>query len=170
MTISEGDTIPSGTFSYVPYSPELSSAAVCGVPTKLNTDDWKGKKIVLFGVPGAFTKSCSVNHLPHYIKKAPELKSKGVSSIYCISANDAFVISAWGRLHGTNEHIEMLSDWSLEWLEKAGLAIDLSSNGLGKRGTRFALIIDDLKVKYVGIEPAPGSVTVSGVDSVLAKL
>ncbi|EFP74920.2 hypothetical protein PGT21_025696 [Puccinia graminis f. sp. tritici] len=170
MPLKVGDTIPSGTFSYIPYTPELSSPTVCGNAIDLKTDQWKGKKIVLFGVPGAFTKTCSANHLPAYVKKAGELKSKGISGIYCIASNDAFVMSGWGRLLGSNEHVEMISDSTLKWLEEAGLTVDLSAHGLGKRGTRFALVIDDLKVTYVGIEESPGSVSVSGVDAVLPKL
>ncbi|KAH9459266.1 hypothetical protein Pst134EA_019420 [Puccinia striiformis f. sp. tritici] len=169
-SLKVGDTIPSGTFSYIPYTPELSSPTVCGNAIDLKSDQWKGKKIVLFGVPGAFTKTCSANHLPAYIKKADELKSKGISGIYCIASNDAFVMSGWGRLLGSNEHVEMISDSTLKWLEEAGLTVDLTAHGLGKRGTRFALVIDDLKVTYVGIEESPGSVSVSGVDAVLPKL
>lgn len=169
-SLKVGDTIPSGTFSYIPYTPELSSPTVCGNAIDLKTDAWKGKKIVLFGVPGAFTKSCSTNHLPGYIKKAGEVKAKGIDGIYCIASNDAFVMSGWGRLLGSHEHVEMISDSSLKWLEQAGLTVDLSSHGLGKRGTRFALVLDDLKVTYVGVEESAGSVTVSSVDAVLPKL
>jgi len=169
-TLKVGDSIPSGTFSYIPYTPELSSPTVCGNAIDLKTDHWKQKKIVLFGVPGAFTKSCSNNHLPGYIQKAKELKSKGISGIYCIASNDPFVMSGWGRLHGSNEHVEMISDSTFKWLDEAGLTADLSSHGLGKRANRFALVLDDLKVTYVGIEEAAGSVTVSGVEAVLSKL
>lgn len=165
-----GDSIPSGAFRYIPYSPELSSPTACGNPITLKTDEWKGKKIVLFGIPGAFTKSCSANHLPGYVQKAKEIKSKGVSGIYCIASNDAYVMSGWGRTLGSNEHVEMISDISLEWLEAAGLTVDLSANGLGKRAARFALVIDDLKVTYVGIEEQAGNVSVSGADAVIAKL
>ncbi|KNZ58294.1 hypothetical protein VP01_195g10 [Puccinia sorghi] len=164
-SLKVGDSIPSGTLSYIPYTPELSSPTVCGNAIDLKTDHWKGKKIVLFGVP-----ACSNNHLPGYIQKAKELKSKGISGIYCIASNDPFVMSGWGRLHGSNEHVEMISDSTLKWLEEAGLTVDLSSHGLGKRANRFALVLDDLKVTYVGIEEAAGSVTVSGAEAVLSKL
>ncbi|MBW0463413.1 hypothetical protein O181_003128 [Austropuccinia psidii MF-1] len=159
MTLKVGDTIPSGQFTYIPYTPELSSPTVCGNPVGLKTDDWKSKKIILFGVPGAFTKVCSVNHLPPYIEKAPAIKAKGVDKIYCIATNDAFVMSGWGRTYGSNEHVEMLSDWTLKWLDQAGLSVDLTANGLGKRSARFAMIIDDLKVTHISVESQPGGVS-----------
>lgn len=169
-TLKTGDTIPSGHFKYIPFSPELASPTVCGNPIDLKTDAWKGKKVVLIGVPGAFTKTCSNNHLPGFIEKAGDIKSKGVSGIYCIASNDAHVMSGWGRLLGSNEHVEMISDASFEWLEAAGLTTDLSSHDLGKRASRFALIIDDLKATYVGVEERASSVSSSGVEAVLAKL
>ncbi|KAF9066718.1 Redoxin [Rhodocollybia butyracea] len=170
-TIEIGDTIADGTFTYVPYTPELDSHAACGVPTKLSIrKEWKGKKVVLFGVPGAFTPTCHVNHLPPYISKHDELKAKGVDVIAVVGANDPFVMSGWGRFEGLKDKILTLSDPNVEWAKQVGLIADLSARGLGVRIARFALILDDLVVKYLGVEPAPGAVTVSGADVVLSKL
>ncbi|KAJ3793008.1 1-Cys peroxiredoxin isozyme [Lentinula aff. detonsa] len=169
-TIKVGDTVPDGTFSYIPYSPELDSHAACGVPTKLNiSKDWKGKKIVLFAVPGAFTPTCHVNHLPPYVEKYDEFKSKGVDEIAVVAANDAFVMSGWGRFEGLKDKILTLSDPNVEWSKKLGLDLDLSALAFGTRTARYAMIIDDLVVKYVEVEPGT-EVTVSGAEAVLAKL
>ncbi|KDQ51864.1 hypothetical protein JAAARDRAFT_62226 [Jaapia argillacea MUCL 33604] len=168
-SIKVGDTIPTGTFSYVAWSPELENNLACGVPSKLSTDEWKGKKVVLFSVPGAFTPTCHINHLPPYIHKYDEFKAKGVDVIAVVAANDPFVMSGWGRVEGVKDKILTLSDTYAEWSASLGLTIDLNARGLGIRTNRYAMIIDDLVVKYVEVEPAPG-VTVSGADAVLAKL
>ncbi|KAF5375780.1 hypothetical protein D9757_008976 [Collybiopsis confluens] len=169
-TIKLGDTIPSGVFTYVPYSAELDDHSACGVPTKLDiTKDWKGKKVVLFAVPGAFTPTCHVNHLPPYIQKYDEFKAKGVDVIAVVAANDAFVMSGWGRFEKLQDKILTLSDPNAEWSAKLGLSIDLSALAFGTRTARYAIILDDLVVKYVDVEPGTG-VTVSGADVVLSKL
>ncbi|PPQ80125.1 hypothetical protein CVT25_001424 [Psilocybe cyanescens] len=157
-SVKVGDTIPEGTFKYVPYTPDLES----GVTTTLSTNEWKGKKVVLFSVPGAFTPTCHVNHLPPYIQKYDEFKAKGVDVIAVVAANDPFVMSGWGR-------ILALSDTDAQWNKKLGLTLDLTDKGLGLRTARYALIIDDLVIKYFGPEPGPG-VTASGADAVLAAL
>ncbi|KJA22584.1 hypothetical protein HYPSUDRAFT_67045 [Hypholoma sublateritium FD-334 SS-4] len=169
MSLSVGDTIPEGTFKYVPYTPELEDGLACGVPTTLSTNDWKGKKVVLFAVPGAFTPTCHVNHLPPYIKKYDEFKAKGVDVIIVIAANDPFVLSGWARVEGLKDKIIAASDTDVAWSKKIGHVFDLSAHGLGIRTGRYALIIDDLVVKYIGSEPGPG-VSVSGADAVLAAL
>ncbi|TBU28208.1 Redoxin [Dichomitus squalens] len=171
-SVKVGDVIPEGTFVHVPFSPELKDHNACGIPTKLSTDAWKGKKVVLFSVPGAFTPSCHANHAPPYLAKVPELKAKGVDVVAVVSANDPFVLSGWSRILGFKDAILALSDPNGAWSEKLGLTVDLSGLGigLGKRTTRFALVIDDLKVTYAGVEPDPTQVTVSGVDAVLAAL
>lgn len=168
-TIKVGDKIPSGTFKYVPYTPELDDALACGVPTTLSTDEWKGKKVVLFSVPGAFTPTCHANHLPPYIKKYDEFKAKGVDVIAVVAANDPFVMSGWARVSGLKDKILALSDTNAEWSGSMGLSADMSARGFGIRTARYALVIDDLVVKYIGVENAPG-VTVSGADAVLANL
>ncbi|KAF8915809.1 1-Cys peroxiredoxin isozyme [Mucidula mucida] len=168
-SIKVGDTIPEGTFNYIAYTPELDDNLACGVPTKLSTSAWKGKKIVLFSVPGAFTPTCHVNHLPPYLQKYDEIKAKGVDAIVLVAANDAFVLSGWGRFEGVKDKILMLSDTNAAWSGSMGLSVDLAHVGFGTRTGRYALIIDDLVVKYVELEPGPG-VTVSGADAILAAL
>ncbi|KAH9855471.1 Redoxin-domain-containing protein [Lenzites betulinus] len=167
--IQVGDTIPQGKFTYIPYTPALDDNSACGIPTKLNTDEWKGKKVVLVSVPGAFTPTCHANHLPPFLKKYDEFKAKGVDVIAVISTNDAFVLSGWARFLGVADKIVMLSDYEAKWSAQLGLEHDRSAEELGIRTRRYALIIDDLKVKYVGAEFEPG-VTASGADAVLAAL
>ncbi|OCB89458.1 6-phosphogluconate dehydrogenase C-terminal domain-like protein [Sanghuangporus baumii] len=147
----------------------VETPLACGIPIQLKTDDWKGKKVVLFSIPGAFTPTCHVNHLPGFLKKYDEFKAKGVDVIAVVAANDPFVMSGWGRVEGVQDKILCLSDTSAQWSKSLGLSIDLSERGLGVRTARYALIINDLKVEYTGVESAPG-VTVSGADAVLASL
>ncbi|KAF9002525.1 Redoxin [Cyathus striatus] len=168
-TIKVGDTIPEGTFKYVAYTPELDDNLACGIPTALSTKDWKGKKVVLFAVPGAFTPTCHVNHLPPYLKKYDEIKAKGVDVVAVVAANDPFVMSGWGRFEGLKDKILALSDADAAWSKKLGLTLDLTAAGLGIRTARYALIIDNLVVKYVGAEPGK-EVSVSGADAVLTAL
>ncbi|GAA5891664.1 hypothetical protein JCM6882_006160 [Rhodosporidiobolus microsporus] len=170
LTIQIGETIPDVQLGYVPFAPELDDPAVCGLPGKISThSDWKGKKVVVFGIPGSFTKTCSENHLPPYVSSFDDFKSKGVDSIYCISSNDMFVQSAFGRVHKTSDKVVCVGDPTYAFLEPTGLTQDLSHVGFGKRAKRFALVIDDLKVTYVGEETGPG-VGPSGAEAVLAKL
>ncbi|RDB16459.1 putative peroxiredoxin [Hypsizygus marmoreus] len=169
-SIKVGDLIPQGTFTYIPYSPELeSNHLACGNPIKLSTDEWKGKKVVIFSVPGAFTPTCHAKHLPGYLEKYDELKAKGVDVIAVVSANDPFVLSGWARFEGVKDKILALSDTYAQWSKSLGLSVDLTERGLGIRTARYAIILDDLKVTYVELETAPG-VTVSGADAVLANL
>ncbi|KIY50085.1 thioredoxin-dependent peroxidase [Fistulina hepatica ATCC 64428] len=169
MVIQVGEMIPETTFSYVAWTPELEDQSACGVPTKLSTSEWKGKKVVLFSVPGAFTPTCHVNHLPPYLQKYNEFKAKGVDVVAVVAANDPFVMSGWGRVEGLKDKILALSDTNASWSASLGLQKDLSGIGFGIRTGRYALIIDNLVVKYVGVEEG-GDVTVSGADAVLAKL
>ncbi|KAG5640938.1 hypothetical protein DXG03_006600 [Asterophora parasitica] len=137
---------------------------------KLSTDEWKGKKVVLFSVPGAFTPTCHAKHLPGYIEKYDEFKAKGVDVIAVLASNDAFVMSGWGRAEGVQDKARIpiltLSDNGAEWSKSLGLSLE--SPGI-TRTARYAIVIDDLKVTYFEVEQAPG-VTVSGADAVLAKL
>ncbi|BGO92150.1 hypothetical protein NBRC10512_000881 [Rhodotorula toruloides] len=170
MTIEVGQTIPDAELGYVPYTDELEDPSVCGLPSKIHTHkDWKGKKVVIFGIPGSFTKTCSENHLPPYVTAYDQFKSKGVDAIYCIATNDMFVQSAFGRVHKTGDKVICISDASMSFLRPAGLIQDLSHVGFGERAKRFALVVDDLKVTYVGEETGPG-VGPSGAEAVLAKL
>lgn len=168
-TIKIHDTISHGTFSYIPYSPELDDHSACGTPIVTTTDDWKDKKVVVFSVPGAFTPTCHINHLPPYVQRYQEFKDKGVDIIAVIAANDAFVMSGWTRFEKIGDKILGLSDVGAKWSATMGLSVDLSEAGLGIRTKRYALYIDNLQVKYIGVEPARG-VTVSGADAVLDAL
>ncbi|KAI0794931.1 1-Cys peroxiredoxin isozyme [Abortiporus biennis] len=168
-TIKVGDVIPKATFSYVPYSKETADVHACGIPQKLSTDEWKGKKVVLFSVPGAFTPTCHINHLPPYLTKYDEFKAKGVDVIAVVAANDPFVLDGWSKALGLGDKIVALSDTNVEWSKQLGLTLDLSGLGLGIRTSRFAIVLDDLVVKYVA-EPVGTEVTVSGADAVLAAL
>ncbi|KAF7377287.1 Peroxiredoxin [Mycena sanguinolenta] len=169
-SIKVGDTLPKGEFGYIPWAPELDDHATRVWTSKIDTEkDWKGKKVVLFSVPGAFTPTCHINHLPKFLEKYDEFKAKGVDVIAVVAANDLFVMSGWARFQGCKEKILALSDVGAKWSGGMNLSIDLTDRGLGVRTARYAMIIDDLVVKYVEVEPAPG-VTVSGAEAVLAKL
>ncbi|GAA5910419.1 thioredoxin peroxidase AHP1 [Sporobolomyces salmoneus] len=167
--IEVGSTIPSGEFATIEYAPELDDPAVCGRPSTVKTDSWKGKKVVIVAVPGSFTPTCSENHIPPFISGASKLKSKGVDEVYVLASNDVFVQSAWGRVLKAGDKLKFISDSSLKWLKEAGLSQDLSAVGFGERAKRFALILDDLKVTYLGVETGPG-VNASGFEAVQAKL
>lgn len=124
---------------------------------------------MIVSVPGAFTPTCTANHIPPFIKKVSEIKNKGVDDIIVLSANDAFVQSAWGKALGGADKLIFASDGNAEFSEAAGLSVDLTDRGLGKRSARYAIIVDHGKVSYVEQEPGR-EVTVSGVDAILAHL
>ncbi|KAI6040741.1 thioredoxin-dependent peroxidase [Pisolithus marmoratus] len=169
-TIAVGDRVPAGTFSYIPYTPEQDDPLVCGAPVTITTTDFfAGKKVVLVSVPGAFTPTCHVNHLPPFLERYDEFKSKGVDIVAVLAANDAFVMSGWARVEGLKDKILALSDSGAQWSQALGLSVDLSHVGFGLRTARYAMVLDDLVVKYLGVEPARG-VTVSGAEAVLEAL
>ncbi|KAK2467657.1 hypothetical protein APHAL10511_000512 [Amanita phalloides] len=167
--IKVNDLIPQGVFKYVPYTPELEDHSVCGRPIEFYTDEWKRKKVVLFSVPGAFTPTCHVNHLPPYLDKHEEFKKKGVDVIAVLAANDPFVMSGWARFEGLKDKILALSDTDAQWSTSLGLSQNLEHVGFGTRTKRYAMIIDNLFITYLGVEEGPG-VTVSGADAVLEHL
>ena len=159
MTISVGDKIPSATLK------------VMGAegPKDMTTDElFAGKKVVLFGVPGAFTPGCSKAHLPGFVVKADDILAKGVDTIACVAVNDAFVMDAWGKEHNA-EKITMLGDGNGELANKMGLEMDGSGFGLGTRNKRFALIADDGKVSWLAVDES-GAVEKSKAEEVLANL
>ncbi|RDW80129.1 peroxiredoxin-2D [Coleophoma crateriformis] len=162
-----GDSLPADTvFSYIPYTPEIESVAVCGMPINLNANkEWADKKVVLFALPGAFTPSCSASHLPGFIEKLPELKAKGVDVVACVSFNDAYVMSGWGKVNGVkDDSILFLCDPEASLSKKFGWTI-------GERTSRYALVIDHGKITYAAVEESPNfNVTVTSADSVLAAL
>ncbi len=160
MTIKVGDTIP---------SMKLMVATADG-PKEISTDEFfKGKKVVLLAVPGAFTPTCSIKHLPGFVQNADALKAKGVDTIACIAVNDVFVMDAWGKDQGTGDKISMLADGAAAFTKAIGLELDLNARGMGWRSQRYALIADNGKVIHLGIE-APGGFEVSKAEAVLAAL
>ncbi|CAO3637248.1 unnamed protein product [Cunninghamella echinulata] len=138
------------------------------VPFKLH-DQLKGKKAVIVAVPGAFTPTCSISHIPGFFEKADDLKAKGVDLIIGTSINDAFVMNGWSKVLGTKDKVILASEGGSGFYEKLGLTQDLTAKGMGIRSKRFALVVDDLTVTYVGVEEG-GDLTVSGVDAVLKSL
>jgi peroxiredoxin len=160
MTIKAGDTIPQVNFT---------TMTVDG-PTPISADDiFKGKKVVLFGLPGAFTPTCSAKHVPGYVEYADAIKAKGVDTIACVSVNDAFVMGAWAKDQNVGDKILMLADGSAKFAEAAGLVLDLFDRGMGIRCQRFALIVDDGIVSSVHIE-GPGEFEVSSAEAILGQL
>jgi peroxiredoxin (alkyl hydroperoxide reductase subunit C) len=160
MTIKAGDSVP---------SVKVTQATAEG-PREVDTAEFfKGRTVVLFGVPGAFTPTCSAKHLPSFVQNAGALKAKGVDVIACMAVNDAFVLSAWAKEQGITDQVVMLADGSGTFTKAMGLELDLVARGLGVRSQRFALIARDGKVAHIAIE-APGAFEVSKAEAVLAAL
>jgi glutaredoxin/glutathione-dependent peroxiredoxin len=165
--IKAGDTLPDATlFEF--FDVEGNGCSVGPNAFKV-ADLVKGKKIVIFGLPGAFTPTCSAQHVPGYVKHFDALKAKGVDEIWCVSVNDAFVMGAWGREQKSAGMVRMMADGSAEFTKKAGLEFDLTARGLGVRSQRYAMIVDNGVVKSLSIE-GPGKFEVSNAESVLAAL
>lgn len=160
MTIKVGDSIP---------SMKLMMATGDG-PKEVATDDiFKGKTVVLFAVPGAFTPTCSAKHLPGFVQNADAIKAKGVDTIACIAVNDAFVMGAWGKDQGTGDKVAMLADGSAAFAKALGLELDLMGRGMGVRSQRYALVAKDGKVTHLGVE-APGGFEASKAETILGVL
>jgi len=160
MTIKVGDRMPAGSFTQVTKDG----------PQKISAEDFfKGKKVVLFSVPGAFTPTCDAKHLPGFVEKASDLRAKGVDTIACIAVNDAFVMKAWGKSQNTDGKVEMLADGNGDYTKALGLDFDASGFGMGLRGQRFALLVDNGVVKQVNVE-AKGEFKVSSAEYVLGQL
>lgn len=160
MTIKKGDTIPNATLSHMgPKGPE-------GVETGTF---FAGKKVVLFSVPGAFTPTCSVRHLPGFIGQADAFFAKGVDLIVCTAVNDTFVMHAWGKAAGVGGKVMMLADGNGEFVNALGLALDARGFGMGQRGQRFSMVINNGVVKELNIEE-PGAFHLSSAEYVLAQL
>jgi glutaredoxin/glutathione-dependent peroxiredoxin len=167
MTIKVGDKMPEGTLAEFI---EVEGEGCTVGPNMFNTNDlFKGKKTVLFGLPGAFTPTCSAQHVPGFVKHAEALKAKGVSQVICFSVNDAFVMGAWARDQKTDGKVRMMGDGSAVYTKALGLEFDLTAKGLGMRCQRFVLVIDDGVVKHMAVE-GPGKFEVSSAEAVLAAL
>lgn len=129
----------------------------------------KNKKIVVFGLPGAYTPTCSAQHVPGYKQHYQALKSKGIDEIWCVSVNDAFVMGAWGRDQKVDNKVRMLADGNAEFTQKLGLEMDLTKHGMGLRSQRYAMLVDNGVVKSLWVE-APGKFEVSSAEAVLKQL
>jgi len=154
MTIKQGEKLPSGTFKVM----------TAEGPKEISTDDlFKGKKVVFFAVPGAFTPTCSKQHLPSYVKNFDQIKSQGVDTIACMSVNDVFVMDAWGKDQGVGEKVQMLADGNGEYAKKLGLELDGSKFGLGSRSKRFSMIVNDGVVEKLNVDE--GKYELSGAEA-----
>ncbi|KAH1066464.1 hypothetical protein J1N35_031451 [Gossypium stocksii] len=161
VCIAVGDTIPDGTLSYADEAHQILNVSVHSLAA--------AKQVILCGVPGAFTPTCSLKHVPGFIEKAEELKSKGISEIIVISVNDPYVMRAWGKSYPENKHVKFLSDSSGAYVKTLGLELDVSDRGFGIRSQRFALLLDDLKVKVANVE-SDGQFKVSSAEDMLKAL
>jgi glutaredoxin/glutathione-dependent peroxiredoxin len=160
MTIKVGDKMPAGTFKTMTKDG----------PQNLTTDQlFKGKRVVLFSVPGAFTPTCDAKHLPGFVEQANTLKSKGVDTIACMAVNDVFVMNAWGKQGNVGDRVLMLADGNGEYARTLGLEMDASGYGMGTRGKRFAVVAKDGVVTGLFVE-APGEFKVSSAEHVLSQL
>jgi peroxiredoxin len=160
MAIKPGERMPAGALKRMTKEG----------PKDLSTDElFKGKLVVLFSVPGAFTPTCDAKHLPGFVQLADQIRAKGVDTIACMAVNDVFVMNAWGKASGVGDRILMLADGNGEYARALGLELDAKGYGMGTRGQRFAIIARDGVVTHVNVE-APGQFKVSAADYVLGQL
>ncbi len=161
MTIAEGDVLPDATFRLM--GPD-------GIETLSTKDLFGGKKVVLFAVPGAFTPTCHIKHLPGFIAAADAFKGKGVDDVLCVAVNDPFVLNAWAQATGAADKVKVISDGNGEFTKKIDMDFDGSGVGLGTRSKRYAMVVDDGVVKLLRTEEDPGEAGVSTAESVLSSL
>ena len=160
MAIKVGDRVPNGAFTVM----------TSDGPKPMTTDElFKGKKVVLFAVPGAFTPTCHKNHLPGFVKNLSAIKSKGIDTIAVTGVNDVFVMDAWKKSSG-GDGIEFLADGSAAWAKAVGITADLTERGLGVRSGRYSMLVEDGVVKSLNVEDTPGKADVSGADNLLKSL
>jgi peroxiredoxin len=166
MTIKIGESLPDATLSesttfgeFCPVSPEKVSVAAAV----------KGKRVVIFAVPGAFTPTCSAKHVPGFLANFDAIKAKNVDEIWCIATNDGFVMAAWGQAEKAIGKIRFLGDGSAELTKKLGLELDLTAHGMGVRSQRFSMLVDDGVVKQLNVEPG-GGFEVSNAETILKQL
>jgi peroxiredoxin len=164
--IKPGDAIPDATLTETtefgeacPLSPKPVAVAAA----------LKGKRVVIFGLPGAFTPTCSAKHLPGYVADLPALKGRGVDEVWCVSVNDGYVMAAWGREQHAIGKVRMLGDGNGDFVKKLGLDVDLTKAGMGLRSARFSLLVEDGVVKQVNVEQ-PGKFEVSDAATMLRQL
>ena len=166
MTIKVGDRLPEGKLS---ESVEFDAA--CPLPPKEVSvgEATKGKKIVVFALPGAFTPTCSAKHVPGYVSNIDKLKAKKVDEVWCVATNDGFVMAAWGRDQKAIGKVRMMGDGSGLWTRALGLELDLTARGMGVRSQRYSMLVDDGVVKALNVE-GPGKFEVSDADTMLRQL
>lgn len=160
MTIKAGDTVPSTI---------LFEMGAEGMELITASDLFGGKKILMFGLPGAFTPTCSAQHLPGYVRMADQIKAKGVDEIVCFAVNDAFVMAAWGVDQNVGDKVRMIADGSADFTTVAGLELDRFDGGMGLRCQRFAMLVEDGTVVSIDVEP-PGEMGVSSAEHQLGQL
>ncbi|HEX9465800.1 MAG TPA: peroxiredoxin [Alphaproteobacteria bacterium] len=159
MAIKVGDKVPSGKLKFMSKDG----------PKDITTDElFKGKKVALFALPGAFTPTCSAKHLPGYVQNAEQLRTKGINTIACLSVNDAFVMDAWGKNQNVGEKVMMLADGSADFTKALGMELDLTPNGMGLRSRRYSMLVDDGVVKQLNVEK-PGAFEVSNAETMLKQ-
>jgi peroxiredoxin len=166
--IAVGQTLPPGKLM---ESTSFDESTGCPLaPKEVDvTEASKNRKIVIFGLPGAYTPTCSAKHVPSFIQNAAALKAKGVDEVWCVTTNDAFVMAAWGKQLNVNGKVRMLADGSAKYVKELGLDQDLTARGMGIRSNRYAMIVDNGVVKGVYVE-APGKFEVSSAEAVLNHL
>ena len=160
MAIKSGDRMPSGT---------LKTMGPDGAKDVKTEELFRGKKVVLFSVPGAFTPTCDAKHLPGFVELADQIKAKGVDTIACMSVNDVFVMNAWGKQSGVGDKVLMLADGNGDYARALGLELDAKGFGMGMRGQRFAIVVDKGVATHVDVEAA-GQFKVSAAEHVLSQL
>ena len=160
MTIQVGDKMPEGSFGIMTDEG----------PGAISTDElFSGKKVVLVSVPGAFTPTCSMKHLPGFVEQAEALKAEGVDTIACTAVNDVFVMDAWGKDRGVGDSVLMLADGNGDYVKALGLEMDATGFGMGHRGQRFAIVVEDGTATHVAVE-GPGQFEVSKVEAILQAI
>jgi peroxiredoxin len=161
MPIKVGDRLPNATFRVMTGE---------GPKPKTTDDIFKGKKVVLFAVPGAFTPTCTKLHLPSFVDNAAAIKGKGIDTIAVTGVNDVFVMDAWKKSSGAEGKVEFLADGNGEFAKAIDMAFDGSGNGLGTRSKRYSMLVEDGVVKKLNIEDAPGKCDISGAQALLGQI
>jgi glutaredoxin/glutathione-dependent peroxiredoxin len=161
MTIKVGDRIPDATFTVMTSD---------GPQTRTTDEFFKGRRVVLIGVPGAFTPTCHRNHLPGFVSNADEILGKGIDEIAVTGVNDVFVMDAWAKQSGAEGKVTFLADGSANFAKAIGLSLDLSERGLGTRSQRYSMLVDDAIVRKLSVEETPGKAELSGADALLKVL
>ncbi len=161
MTIAVGETLPNATFKV------MTADGPAEITTEALT---KGRRVVLFGVPGAFTPTCDRNHLPGFLMNVDLIKAKGIAEVAVVSVNDMFVMNAWAKSSGADGKITFLADGSAEFTKAIGLDLDASGFGMGLRSKRYSMLVEDGAVKILNVEETPSSAVAAGADALMPHL